>query len=69
SFLPTTPSINLPPELWSLIIEEIDDFCFVWFILRRVSHSLRVITENLVASHLIRTCSIRFSGPSVSDLI
>lgn len=62
-------SENLPPELWQLIIAFLDDHCFVWFVLRRVSQRLRLVTEDVFARYVFRTCSLRFAGYSAQNLL
>lgn len=59
----------LPPELWQLIIAFLDDHCFVWFVLRRVSLHLRLVTEDVFARYVIQTCSLRFVGESAKNLL
>jgi hypothetical protein len=64
------PEARLPPELWQLIIASLDDHCFVWFVLRRVSTFLRAVTEDLVfARYMLRTCSLRFAGEHAKNLL
>lgn len=59
----------LPPEIWQTIITAVDDHCFAWFVLRQVSPVLRSVTEDVFARYLLRTCSLRFAGQTLRDLL
>jgi hypothetical protein len=63
------PPQALPPELWQLIIANLDDHCFVWFVLRRTSHFLRAVTEDLFARYMLRTCVVCFAGEHAKKLL
>jgi|TARA_R110002003_G_scaffold1048_15_gene22270 hypothetical protein len=63
------PPEALPPELWHLIIELLDDHCFVWFVLRRVSPFFRLATEDVFARYFLRTCSLRFAGEPAKNFL
>jgi hypothetical protein len=52
----------LPPEIWSFIVQLVDDRCFAWFVLRRVSPFLRHVTEGVFATQLVSDFSLRFAG-------
>ncbi|KAF2264309.1 hypothetical protein CC78DRAFT_544285 [Lojkania enalia] len=56
------PVEALPPEIWAMVIQTVDDYCFAWFVLRRVSPFLRQVTEDVFATRIIRDCRIRFAG-------
>jgi len=62
------PLEALPPELWFNIITYFDDD-FAWHALRRVSPFLRHVTEDVFASLLLRTCSLRFAGEPAKNLL
>ncbi|KAH7089853.1 hypothetical protein FB567DRAFT_311135 [Paraphoma chrysanthemicola] len=65
----STPPEALPPEIWHLIIDLVDDHCFVWFVLRRVSPFLKLVTEDVFARYFLRTCSLRFAGEPAKNLL
>jgi hypothetical protein len=69
SFVSTSPEARLPVELWQLIIADLDDHCFVWFVLRRTSHFFRLVTEDLFARYIFRTCIVRFAGEHAKKLL
>jgi hypothetical protein len=69
SFVSMPPPQALPPELWQKIIANLDDHCFVWFVLRRTSHFLKVVTEDVFARYVFRACSIRFAGVHAKKLV
>jgi len=53
---------ELPPELWGIIIDSLDDSCHAWFVLRAVSKTLRTITEDNFATRIKDGCTIRYAG-------
>ncbi|CAO2648547.1 Nn.00g078140.m01.CDS01 [Neocucurbitaria sp. VM-36] len=63
------PPEALPPELWQLIITFLDDHCFVWSVLRQVSPFLTLVTEDVFARAVFRTCSLRFAGQTLRNLL
>ncbi|KAF2826383.1 hypothetical protein CC86DRAFT_28655 [Ophiobolus disseminans] len=63
------PPETLPPELWHLIIALLNDHCFAWHVLRRVSPYLRLVTEDVFARCFLRTCSLRFAGEPAQNLL
>lgn len=63
------PPEALPPELWHLIIHALNDDCFAWIVLRHVSSYMRLVTEDVFARHMLRTCSVRFAGSSAQNLL
>ncbi|KAF2471232.1 uncharacterized protein BDR25DRAFT_285677 [Lindgomyces ingoldianus] len=65
----TMPPEALPPEIWMMIILRLDDHCFAWFILRRVSSFFRQVTENVFAQRIIRDFAIRFAGDYARTII
>jgi hypothetical protein len=60
---------SLPPELWLLILRCLDDHCFTWFIIRRVSPNLRRLAESAFAPLLLQNLTIRVMGEPVGDLL
>ncbi|KAF2183840.1 hypothetical protein K469DRAFT_667557 [Zopfia rhizophila CBS 207.26] len=60
--LTAMPPEMLPPEIWRMIILLLEDHCFAWFVLRRVSPLLRQVTEDCFASPIIGNCVLRFAG-------
>lgn len=63
------PPEALPPELWHLIVAALDDSCFAWHVLRRVSPFLKLVTEDVLACDVLRTCSLRFAGQLAKQLL
>ncbi|KAF1937257.1 hypothetical protein EJ02DRAFT_61339 [Clathrospora elynae] len=63
------PAEYLPPEIWHLIIMSLDDHCFAWLVLRQVSPYLAFVTEDVFARYVSRTCSIRFAGQTLRNLL
>ena len=63
------PPEALPPELWQLIIMFLDDHCFVWAVLRQVSPFFALVTEDVFARYIVQTCSLRFAGQTLRDLL
>lgn len=61
--------VSLPAEVWQLIIEALDDHCFVWFVLRRVSPFHKAVTEDVFARYVLHTCNIRFAGEMLRHLL
>jgi hypothetical protein len=45
-----------------LILGHLDDRCFVWFVIRRVSPFLRQIAERVFTTHILQNIAIRFTG-------
>ncbi|KAF2033427.1 hypothetical protein EK21DRAFT_40201, partial [Setomelanomma holmii] len=71
---PHTSCVSMPPkalptEIWLQIIDFLDDRCFVWFVLRRVSPYFRLVTEDVFARFFLRTCSLRFVGEHAKKLL
>lgn len=69
SIVSMPPPEALPPELWHLIITTLNDDCFAWIVLRHVSSYLRLVTEDVFARHILRSCSVRFAGSSAKKLL
>jgi hypothetical protein len=63
------PPEHLPAELWHQVIMLLDDRCFAWIVLRQVSPFLASVTEDVFARYVSRTCSIRFAGQTVQNLL
>ncbi|ORY10259.1 hypothetical protein BCR34DRAFT_468604, partial [Clohesyomyces aquaticus] len=63
------PPETLPPEIWMMIILSLDDHCFAWFVLRRVSPFLRSVTESVFAQRIIKDIAIRFAGNGAKNVI
>jgi hypothetical protein len=59
----------LPVEIWHIIIMYIDDHCFAWFVLRQISPFLAHVTQDVFARYVSRTCSLRFSGQTLTSLL
>lgn len=63
----STPPV-LPSEIWHQIIDSLEDNCFMWFVLRRVSPFLKSVTEQVCALRALRTVSVTFAG-STNNLL
>ncbi|KAF2121233.1 hypothetical protein BDV96DRAFT_594449 [Lophiotrema nucula] len=63
------PLEALPPEIWRLAILHLDDHCFAWHVLRRVSPFLRQITEDVFAALLVRDCTVRLTGEYARSIV
>jgi hypothetical protein len=64
--VPTPPV--LPSEIWHQIIDTLDDNCFTWFVLRRVSPFLKSVTEQVFSLRALRGFSVTFAG-STNNLL
>ena len=63
------PPEHLPVEIWHLIIMCLDDHCFAWFVLRQTCPFLNLVTEQVFARYVSRTCSVRFAGQTLGNLL
>lgn len=61
------PCEALPVEVWMMILDYLDDNCFTWFIIRRVSPFLRQVAESLLAIQVLRNTTITFTGDYVKS--
>ncbi|KAF2878476.1 hypothetical protein BDV95DRAFT_472036, partial [Massariosphaeria phaeospora] len=59
----------LPPELFFIIVQQLNDRCFAWLVLRNVSTAIRQATECAFASYFKKDCHIRFSGPFAARIL
>jgi hypothetical protein len=66
---PPLPLETLPPEIWMMIVLGLEDHCFAWFVLRRVSPFLRGVTETVFTQRIIKDMSIRFVGESAKATV
>ncbi|RMZ67223.1 hypothetical protein GMOD_00001114 [Pyrenophora seminiperda CCB06] len=63
------PPEYLPVEIWHLIIMCLDDYCFAWFVLRQTCPFLNLVTEQVFARYVSRTCTVRFAGQTLGSLL
>ncbi|CAA9963904.1 hypothetical protein PTMSG1_07263 [Pyrenophora teres f. maculata] len=63
------PPERLPVEIWHLIIMCLDDHCFAWFVLRQTCPFLNLVTEQVFARYVSRTCTVRFAGQTLGNLL